>query len=50
MDDKGSKIGSSDVEALRTYGFTEQQILEAVLLVGWRSGTRRNEVLLNLRC
>jgi uncharacterized peroxidase-related enzyme len=30
-----SKIGSSDIEALRTYGFNEQQILEAVLLVGW---------------
>jgi uncharacterized peroxidase-related enzyme len=30
-----SKIGSIDVETLRTYGFTEQQILEAVLLVGW---------------
>ena len=30
-----SKIGSSDIETLRTYGFTEQQILEAILLVGW---------------
>jgi uncharacterized peroxidase-related enzyme len=30
-----SKIKASDVEALRTYGFTEQQILEAVLIVGW---------------
>src|SRR5712691_9839895 len=30
-----SKIGSGDIEALRTYGFSEQQILEAVLLVGW---------------
>jgi uncharacterized peroxidase-related enzyme len=29
------KIGSSDIDALRTYGFSEQQILEAVLLVGW---------------
>jgi uncharacterized peroxidase-related enzyme len=35
LNTQGSKIGSSDVEALRTYGFTEQQILEAVLLVGW---------------
>jgi uncharacterized peroxidase-related enzyme len=30
-----SKIKASDVEALRTYGFSEQQILEAVLIVGW---------------
>src|SRR5438445_11117430 len=30
-----SKIVSSDIETLRTYGFTEQQILEAILLVGW---------------
>ena len=30
-----SKTGASDVEALRTYGFSEQQILEAILLVGW---------------
>jgi uncharacterized peroxidase-related enzyme len=35
LNTQGSKIGSSDVEALRTYGFTERQILEAVLLVGW---------------
>ena len=35
LNSQGSKIASSDVEALRTYGFTEQQILEAVLLVGW---------------
>ena len=35
LNSHGSKIASSDVEALRTYGFTEQQILEAVLLVGW---------------
>jgi uncharacterized peroxidase-related enzyme len=28
------KITLSDVDALRTYGFSEQQILEAVLLVG----------------
>jgi len=31
---QSSKIGSSDVDALRTYGFSEQQILEAVLVVG----------------
>jgi uncharacterized peroxidase-related enzyme len=30
-----SKVGASDIDALRTYGFTEPQILEAVLLVGW---------------
>ena len=28
-------MGSSDIEALRTYGFSDQQILEAILLVGW---------------
>jgi alkylhydroperoxidase family enzyme len=35
LNSQGSKITASDIEALRTYGFTEQQILEAVLLVGW---------------
>jgi uncharacterized peroxidase-related enzyme len=35
LNGQASKIGPSDVEALRTYGFSEQQILEAVLLVGW---------------
>jgi uncharacterized peroxidase-related enzyme len=35
LNTQGSKIASSDVEALRTYGFSEQQILEAVLVVGW---------------
>ena len=35
LNSQRSKTGSSDVEALRTYGFSEQQILEAVLLVGW---------------
>jgi uncharacterized peroxidase-related enzyme len=35
LNSQGSRIGPSDIEALRTYGFTEQQILEAVLLVGW---------------
>ena len=29
-----AKIGSSDVEALRKYGFSEAQILETILLVG----------------
>jgi uncharacterized peroxidase-related enzyme len=35
LNDQPSKINASDVEALRTYGFTEQQILEAILIVGW---------------
>jgi len=35
LNSQGSKIGLSDIGALRTYGFSEQQILEAVLLVGW---------------
>src|SRR5215471_21716243 len=35
LNNQGSKIGPNDIEALRTYGFSEQQILEAVLLVGW---------------
>lgn len=30
-----SKIGPADIETLRTYGFSEQQIMEAVLLVGF---------------
>lgn len=35
LNDHPSKIGASDLETLRTYGFNEQEILEAVLLVGW---------------
>src|SRR6266704_3613853 len=35
LNSQPSKIKPSDVEALRTYGLSEQQILEAVLLVGW---------------
>jgi uncharacterized peroxidase-related enzyme len=35
LNSQASKVGASDTEALRTYGFSEQQILEAVLLVGW---------------
>ena len=35
LNSQPAKIGSSDIDALRTYGFSEQQILEAVLLVGW---------------
>jgi alkylhydroperoxidase family enzyme len=35
LNNQAAKIGASDVEGLRTYGFSEQQILEAVLIVGW---------------
>ena len=35
MNSQRSKTGSSDVEALRTYGFSEQQILEAIVTVGF---------------
>jgi uncharacterized peroxidase-related enzyme len=35
LNSEPSKIGANDVEALRTFGFTEQQILEAILIVGW---------------
>lgn len=35
LNSQGSKMGPNDVEALRTYGFSEPQILEAILLVGW---------------
>ena len=35
LNSQPSKVGSSDIETLRTYGFNEQQILEAVLVVGW---------------
>jgi uncharacterized peroxidase-related enzyme len=35
LNNQGTKIASSDVETLRTYGFSEPQILEAVLVVGW---------------
>jgi uncharacterized peroxidase-related enzyme len=35
LNNQTSKIGSSDIEALRTYGFSDPQILEAILLVGW---------------
>lgn len=30
-----TKISASDVDALRTYGYTDEQILEAVLVVSW---------------
>ena len=29
------KFGSADLEALRTYGFSEQQIVEAIVIVGF---------------
>ena len=35
LNSQRSKTGSSDVEALRTYGFSEQQILEAIVTVGF---------------
>ena len=35
LNNQTSKIGSSDIETLRTYGFSDPQILEAILLVGW---------------
>jgi len=35
LNSQPSKIGPNDIETLRTYGFTEQQILEAILIVGW---------------
>jgi uncharacterized peroxidase-related enzyme len=34
LNSRGDKVASNDLESLRTYGFTEQQILEAVLVVG----------------
>jgi len=30
-----TKVGSHDIDALRTYGYTDQQIMEAVVIVGW---------------
>jgi uncharacterized peroxidase-related enzyme len=35
LNNEPSKIGAADVDTLRTFGFSEQQILEAVLLVGF---------------
>jgi len=35
LNDQSSKIDASDVEALRTYGFSEQQILEAIVTTGF---------------
>lgn len=35
LNSQTAKIGLNDVEGLRTYGFSEEQILEAILLVGW---------------
>lgn len=35
LNSQPAKVGASDIDALRTYGFSEPQILEAVLLVGW---------------
>lgn len=30
-----TKVGAADLEALRTYGFSEQQIMEAIVIVGF---------------
>jgi uncharacterized peroxidase-related enzyme len=35
LNSQPAKIGSADVETLRTFGFSEQQILEACVLVGF---------------
>ena len=35
LNNESQKIKPADVETLRTYGFTEQQILEAVVIVGF---------------
>lgn len=35
LNSHGDKVTSNDVGSLRTYGFSEQQILEAILIVGW---------------
>src|SRR5437870_9007946 len=35
LNSQPSKVGPDDIQALRTFGFTEQQILEAILIVGW---------------
>ncbi len=35
LNNQATRLAAQDVEVLRTYGFSEEQILEAVLLVGW---------------
>ena len=35
LNNESAKIKTADVETLRTFGFTEQQILEAVVVVGF---------------
>jgi uncharacterized peroxidase-related enzyme len=35
LNNQSTKIGPSDIETLRTYGFNEQQILEAIVIVGF---------------
>jgi len=35
LNSSSPKMRSSDVDALRTYGFSEQQILEAIVIVGF---------------
>lgn len=34
LNNHGGKLGPRDIDTLRTYGYTEQQIMEAVLCVG----------------
>ena len=35
LNEQSSKIDAGDVETLRTYGFSEQQILEAIVTTGF---------------
>lgn len=35
LNSQSSKIAATDIEGLRTYGFTEQHIVEAVVIVGF---------------
>src|SRR5438270_4461966 len=35
LNNQSTKIGAGDIEALRPYGFSDQQILEAVVIVGF---------------
>jgi len=35
LNSDGKKIASSDIEKLRTFGFSDQQIMEAAVVVGF---------------
>jgi uncharacterized peroxidase-related enzyme len=35
LNNQATKIGAADIDALRTYGFNEQHILEAIVIVGF---------------